>query len=150
MERSCLDASHDSWDIPHLLVDMCTDPNDPIVRTTDLTQFFNSDDRTGHYQVEYDVKLYFPSFVKPGATKLSDVNTSSSVSVADYLNNSSCIDNGYCLRTNGWQSYSSSHAILKIGLVLQTLHPIKVHAQHFVSVHTGLLCPFREKEEVYL
>ena len=116
MDRSCLDASHESWDIPHLFVDMCTDPNDPIVRTTDLTQFFNSDDPTGHYQVEYDVKLYFPSFVKPTATKLSDVNTSSSVSVADYLNNSSCIDNGYCLRTNGLQSYSSSTQFLKLVL----------------------------------
>ena len=76
MDRSCLDATHDLWGIPHLFVDMCTDPNDPTLRTIDLTQFFgNNDNGTRSHHIEFDEKLYFPSFVTPAATKLSDVNS---------------------------------------------------------------------------
>ena len=118
MDRSCLDATHDLWGIPHLFVDMCTDPNDPTLRTIDLTQFFgNNDNGTRSHHIEFDEKLYFPSFVTPAATKLSDVNSSGSVSVADYLNNSSCIENGYCLRTNGTQSVKSTKRYLKVHLL---------------------------------
>ena len=107
LDLSFMKYTPEEWSPPHLKVTLFNDPNGLTGEVVDLLAFIKEDPHRGKLKnIKADKRMYFPPSVHPGEDVQKHDGSGFKhipTNVAEYVNYGSCFDNGYQLRTNGFQ-----------------------------------------------
>ena len=99
----CLDLDNKGWEIDSFVISVSEKPNGPLT-SVDMFSFMVLNDHLDHslqQNIMRDKKLYFASCFRPSkkSTDSDGISISEPTNLKAHLNEESCYDNGYSVRS---------------------------------------------------
>ena len=114
----CLDLDNKGWEIDSFVISVSEEPNGPL-SPVDMCSFMAHKDHLNYslqQNIMRDKKLYFSSAFRPSRKSVDEdgISISEPTNLKAYLNEESCYDNGYSVRSKDWKRSFQYPHILKM------------------------------------